>query len=335
MLNNSPYVRANSSVTRVMLKVLLALVPAIGVSLWLSGLAILIQLALASFTALACEAMMLKARGKPIRLFLTDLSALVTAWLIALAFPAIGPWWLVVVATILAIVLAKHLYGGLGQNIFNPAMVAYAAMIVAFPSLMSQWPATQLDAAAQLHAIFGHADAAQRAMDAITSATPLDSLRTGLRAAGATVASVVQSPVFGWAGGKGWEWLSLAYLVGGLWLWQQKIITWHIPLAFIGTLAAISGVFWLIQPASFASPLLHLAAGGSMLGAFFILTDPVSAATTPRGKLIYAAGAALITYLIRCFGAFPDGVAFATLLLNLCVPLIDMKTQPAVFGHKR
>jgi electron transport complex protein RnfD len=102
-----------------------------------------------------------------------------------------------------------------------------------------------------------------------------------------------------------------------------------------GTLAAISGVFWLIQPASFASPLLHLAAGGSMLGAFFILTDPVSAATTPRGKLIYAAGAALITYLIRCFGAFPDGVAFATLLLNLCVPLIDMKTQPAVFGHKR
>ncbi|MBK9614561.1 MAG: RnfABCDGE type electron transport complex subunit D [Uliginosibacterium sp.] len=335
MLNNSPYVRANSSVTRVMLKVLLALVPAIGVSLWLFGVGILIQLALASLTALACEALMLKARGKPMRLFLTDLSAVVTAWLIALAFPAIAPWWLVVVATIIAIVLAKHLYGGLGQNIFNPAMVAYAAMIVAFPSLMSQWPSTQLDTAAQLQAVFGHADATQRAMDAITSATPLDSLRTGLRAAGATVESVVQSPVFGWAGGSGWEWLSLAYLVGGLWLWQQKIITWHIPLAFIGTLAAVSGVFWLVQPDSFASPLLHLAAGGSMLGAFFILTDPVSAATTPRGKLIYAAGAALITYLIRSFGAFPDGVAFATLLLNICVPLIDMKTQPAVFGHKQ
>ncbi len=335
MLNNSPYVRANSSVTRVMLKVLLALMPAIGVSLWLFGVGILIQLALASITALACEALMLKARGKPMRLFLTDLSAVVTAWLIALAFPAIAPWWLVVVATIIAIVLAKHLYGGLGQNIFNPAMVAYAAMIVAFPSLMSQWPSTQLDTAAQLQAVFGHADATQRAMDAITSATPLDSLRTGLRAAGATVESVVQSPVFGWAGGSGWEWLSLAYLVGGLWLWQQKIITWHIPLAFIGTLAAVSGVFWLVQPDSFASPLLHLAAGGSMLGAFFILTDPVSAATTPRGKLIYAAGAALITYLIRSFGAFPDGVAFATLLLNICVPLIDMKTQPAVFGHKQ
>lgn len=335
MLNNSPYVRANSSVTRVMLKVLLALMPAIGVSLWLFGVGILIQLALASLTALACEALMLKARGKPMRLFLTDLSAVVTAWLIALAFPAIAPWWLVVVATIIAIVLAKHLYGGLGQNIFNPAMVAYAAMIVAFPSLMSQWPSTQLDTAAQLQAVFGHADATQRAMDAITSATPLDSLRTGLRAAGATVENVVQSPVFGWAGGSGWEWLSLAYLVGGLWLWQQKIITWHIPLAFIGTLAAVSGVFWLVQPDSFASPLLHLAAGGSMLGAFFILTDPVSAATTPRGKLIYAAGAALITYLIRSFGAFPDGVAFATLLLNICVPLIDMKTQPAVFGHKQ
>lgn len=334
MLPNSPYLRAEVSTTRVMLKVLLALLPAIAAYVWQFGPGILIQLALASVTALVCEAFMLALRKRPVRAYLADLSALVTAWLIALAFPAIAPWWLVVTGTAIAIVVAKHLYGGLGQNPFNPAMVAYALMIVAFPSLMSQWPAAGLDLAGQIQAIFGHADPAARAVDAIASATPLDTLRTGLRVPGATVETVMQSPVFGWAGGKSWEWVTAGYLLGGLWLWQQRVITWHIPLAFLGTLAVVSGIFWLVQPAAYASPLLHVVAGGSLLGAFFILTDPVSASTTPRGKLIYAAGAALLTYLIRAFGAFPDGVAFATLLLNICVPLIDMKTQPPVFGHK-
>lgn len=334
MLNNSPYIRANNSVTRVMLKVLLALLPAIAAYVWQFGIGVLVQLALASATALAAEALVLKVRGKPVQLFVTDLSAIVTAWLIALAFPSIGPWWMVVVGTAIAIVVGKHLYGGLGQNVFNPAMLAYAVMIVAFPSLMSQWPSSQLDTAGQFHAIFGGSDPAVRALDAMTSATPLDTLRTGLRAAGASVDSVMQSQVFGWAGGKHWEWVTLGYLIGGIWLCQQKVITWHIPTAFIVSLAAISGVFWIIHPVHYASPLLHIAAGASMLGAFFIFTDPVSAASTPRGKLIYAACAATLTYLIREFGSFPDGVAFATLLLNICVPIIDMKTQPPVFGHK-
>ena len=316
MINNSPYVRAQASVTRVMLKVLLALVPAIAVYVWQFGPAILIQLALATATALVCESAMLKLRGKPQALFLSDLSAVVTAWLIALAFPPIAPWWLIVTGTAMAIVVAKHLYGGLGQNPFNPAMVAYCVMIVAFPSLMTQWPSAL--------------------PDAITSATPLDALRTGLRAADSTVASISADPaIFGSVAGRGWEWIALAYLLGGLWLVQQKIITWQIPVGFIAGLGVISGAFWLADSAQYASPLLHLAAGGSMLGAFFILTDPVSAATTPRGKLIYAAGAGLIVYLIRVFGAYPDGVAFATLLMNICVPLIDMKTQPPVFGHKQ
>lgn len=315
MINNSPYVRKPASVTRVMLKVLAALVPAIAVYVWQFGPTILTQLALASATALLCEAAMLKLRGKPLGLYLSDLSAIVTAWLIALAFPPLAPWWLVVTGTAFAIVIAKHLYGGLGQNTFNPAMVAYCVMIVAFPALMSQWPSVL--------------------PDAITSATPLDALRTGLRAAGASVSSVSADPAsFGYVAGRGWEWIALAYLAGGLFLIQQRVITWHIPLAFIAALSAIAGVFWLADSAHYASPLFHLAAGGSMLGAFFIFTDPVSACTTPRGKLIYAAGAALLVYLIRVFGAFPDGVAFATLLMNICVPLIDMKTQPPVFGHK-
>ncbi len=315
MINNSPYVRKPASVTRVMGTVLLALLPGIAAYVWQFGPAILGQLAIATATALACEALMLAVRGKPLRLFLSDLSAVVTAWLIALAVPATIPAWLLVLGVAIAIIIAKHLYGGLGQNPFNPAMVAYAVMLVAFPALMSQWPSAQADV--------------------LTSATPLDALRTGLRAADATVASVMGQPgVFGAVAGQGWEWVAAGFLAGGVLLLALRIITWHIPVAFLATLALLSGVFWLVDSARYASPLLHLMAGGGMLGAFFILTDPVSAATTPRGKLIYAAGAGLLVYLIRVFGNYPDGVAFATLLMNLCVPLIDMKTQPPVFGHK-
>ncbi len=315
MLHNSPYVRKPASVTTVMLKVLLALVPGITAFVWQFGPDILVRLFAATLTALACEALMLRARGKPVKLFLSDLSAVVTAWLVALALPSIAPLWLIIAATALAIVVAKHLYGGLGQNVFNPAMVAYAIMIVAFPSLMSQWPSTL--------------------PDAITSATPLDTLRTGLRAADATVASVMADPgVFGALAGRGWEWVAGGFALGGLWLLQQRVITWHIPVAFLGVLTLFSGAFWLADSSHYASPVLHLMAGGSMLGAFFIFTDPVSACTTPRGKLIYAAGAAILVYLIRVFGSYPDGIAFATLLMNICVPLIDMKTQPPVFGHK-
>lgn len=328
---NSPFIRSSASVTSVMLRVLAALVPGIAAYVWQFGVGVLVQIALATATALACEAFMLRARGRPLGLYLGDLSAVVTAWLIALAFPPIAPWWIVVAGTAFAIVIAKHLYGGLGQNPFNPAMVAYCVMIVAFPALMSQWPGTHLDSAAQLDAIFG---GAARAVDAITSATPLDTLRTGLREAGANASAITHGGAFGWAGGHGWEWIVLGYLIGGLYLLQQRLITWHVPVAFLAALAIIAGAFWVANDARFASPLMHVASGGAMLGAFFILTDPVSGATTPRGKLVFAAGAALITYLIRVFGAYPDGIAFATLLMNICAPLIDLKTQPPVFGHK-
>ena len=335
MTNNSPYVRLPVSVQKIMLKVLAALVPAIAAYVWFFGAAILVSIALASAAALAGEASMLKLRGKPVGIVLSDGSALVTAWLVALAFPPIAPWWLIVAATLLAIVVAKHLYGGLGQNPFNPAMVAYCLMIVAFPSLMSQWPAAghALDFAGQMHLIFG----GERILDAVTMATPLDTLRTALHSGEGktTVATALAaSQGIGFLGGKGWEWVAAGYLLGGLWLMQQRIFTWHVPLAFIATLALFAGVFHLAKPEHFASPLFHLFSGGAMLGAFFIATDPVSGATTPRGKLIFAAGTAAITYIIRVFGAFPDGIAFGILLMNLCVPLIDMGTQPPVFGRK-
>ncbi|TWO82304.1 electron transport complex subunit RsxD [Denitratisoma oestradiolicum] len=333
-MNNSPYFRQPASVRSVMLRVLLALVPGIAAYSHFFGPAILIQLALASLAALAGEALLLRLRKKPVWLFVSDGSALVTAWLIALTFPPIAPWWLIVVATLFAIVVVKHLYGGLGQNPFNPAMAAFALMIVAYPQLMSQWPAAGFtDFHAQLALIFG-----ERHLDAVTMATPLDALRTALHSAETptTLAAIFGgSQSFGVLGGKGWEWVAAGYLLGGAWLLQQRIITWHMPAAFLAVLALTAGAFHLYNPEQFAGPLFHLFTGGAMLGAFFIVTDPVSGATTPRGKLIFAAGIGLLTWIIRSFGAYPDGVAFAVLLANICVPLIDMYTQPPVFGHKK
>lgn len=330
---NSPFVLKPSSVQSVMLRVLLALIPGIVAYVWFFGPAILIQLALASVTALLAEAAMLRMRGKPVMLFLTDGSALVTAWLIALTFPSIAPWWITVVGTLCAMVVAKHLYGGLGQNPFNPAMVAFAVMIVAYPQLMSQWPAVgATDLSEALAAIFG-----TRQLDAITMATPLDALRTALHTAEtqATVAGILSShDAIGTLGGKGWEWIATGYLLGGLYLLQQRIITWHMPTAYLGTLFALSGLLYLIDATQYPDPLFQLLTGGSLLAAFFIVTDPVSGCTTPRGKLIFAAGAALLTWVIRSFGSFPDGIAFAVLLMNIAAPLIDMYTQPPVFGHK-
>lgn len=328
---HSPYIRGNASVQRVMAKVLLALLPGVAIYVWQIGAGIVVNLLIATVVALAAEAAVLKLRGRPLLPTLTDLSAVVTAWLMVLCFPPIVPWWMTAMGALIAIVAVKHLYGGLGQNPFNPAMVSYCVMIVAYPSLMSQWPpAGSLDFSAQLALILGGA----RDIDAVTGATVLDTLRTGLRVADATVGTVMQREAFGLFGGRGWEWIGLGYLVGGLWLLQQRIISWHMPAAFLAALALIATAFWALDTARFADPLFHLASGGALLAAFFIVTDPVSGATTPRGKLLFAAGVAIIAYLIRAFGAFPEGIAFAVLLMNMCVPLIDMKTQPAVFGHK-
>lgn len=332
-MNNSPYLLKPASVRSVMTRVLLGMAPGIAAYVWFFGAGILVQIALASVTALLAEAFMLAVRKKPIALFVTDGSALVTAWLIALSFPPIAPWWLTVAAVALAIVVAKHLYGGLGQNPFNPAMVAFCLMIVAFPQLMSQWPGVHTaDFATQLHLIFG----GERQLDALTMATPLDNLRTALHSAShhATVAAVNQGPQFGYVSGVGAEWIAAGYLLGGLYLLQQRLITWHLPVAFLAALGITAAVFALINPNTFAGPLFHLFSGGAMLGAFFIVTDPVSGATTPRGKLIFAAGIGFMTWIIRTFGAYPDGVAFATLLFNIVAPLIDRYTQPPVFGHK-
>jgi electron transport complex protein RnfD len=340
MFNRSPYISSASSVSIIMLKVLLALIPGIAAYVWVFGGGILVTLTLASVTALASEAIALKLRNRPIKPFLMDGSALVTAWLLALALPPLAPWWIVVLGTLFAILVAKQLYGGLGYNPFNPAMVGYAVLLISFPLIMTSWPAPLALAQAklgfmdQLGYIFGRTLPAGVLVDAISSATPLDYLKTQLTLHH-SVQAITQAPIFGVLGGKGGELVTGGYLLGGLYLLQQRIISWHLPTAFLAALALMAGVFYLADAAHFANPVFHLFSGATMLCAFFIVTDPVSGPTTPKGKLIFAAGVGALTYLIRVYGGYPDGVAFAVLLFNICVPLIDAYTQPRVFGHKK
>ena len=338
-MNRSPYITDAPTVTTIMFKVLLALVPGIAAYVWIYGGGILVSLTLATLTALTAEAVLLKIRQRPVKPYLMDMSAVVTAWLLALALPPLAPWWLVIVGTFFAIVIAKQLYGGLGYNPFNPAMVGYAVLLISFPLIMTKWPAPllltehPLSFMDQLHFIFSHSLPGDIKVDAITSATPLDYLKTQLMLKH-EVSSITQAPIFGAFGAKGGELVTGAYLLGGLYLLQQRIISWHLPTVFLASLATISFVFYAIEPSHFASPLFHLMSGASMLCAFFIITDPVSGPTTPRGKIYFAAGVGVLTYLIRVYGGYPDGVAFAVLLMNMCVPLIDALTQPRVFGHK-
>ncbi len=339
-MNRSPYITDAPTVSTIMLKVLLALVPGIIAYVWIYGGGILVSLALATATALAAEASLLKIRQRPIKPYLMDMSAVVTAWLLALALPPLAPWWLIVVGTFFAIVIAKQLYGGLGYNPFNPAMVGYAVLLISFPLIMTKWPAplilaqTPLSFMDQLHFIFTSTLPESIQVDAITSATPLDYLKTQLMLKH-EVSSITQSPIFGTFGAKGGEIVTGAYLLGGLYLVQQRIISWHLPTAFLVALSLMSFVFYTFNPAHYADPLFHLMSGASMLCAFFIITDPVSGPTTPRGKLYFAAGVGVLTYLIRVYGGYPDGVAFAVLIMNMCVPLIDAHTQPRVFGHAK
>ena len=337
---SSPFIIKPSSVSGIMLRVLMALLPAVALYVWYYGPAILVSMTLASLTALGVEALMLRLRDRPLQPFLSDNTALLTAWLLALSIPPLAPWWLVVVGTAFAISIAKHLYGGTGNNPFNPAMVGYAVLIISFPVQMTHWLSpidlsqASLSFGEQLQYIFSGSLPSGTGFDAVTMATPLDTLKTQLHLHRA-VAQIMQMPIYGHLAGKGSEMVALGFLIGGIYLLAARIITWHIPLAFFGGLLFTAEFFHLFNPALYASPMFHAVSGASVIGAFFILTDPVTSPTTPKGRLIFAAGAGFLTYIIRVFGAYPDGIAFATLLMNICVPLIDAWTQPKVFGRKK
>jgi len=333
---SSPHLQPINSVALVMRRVMLALIPGVAACLWLFGWGVLVNLALATATALTAEAVMLRLRGRPLGLFLSDGSAVVTALLLALALPALAPWWLTVLATGFAVVVAKHLYGGLGYNPFNPAMVGYVVALISFPLPMTLWvtpdAAVHLDLLQTLAYQLRGVLPGDLSVDAVTAATPLDAIKTQIELR-RTLSEIREGGgAFGAFGGVGWEWAGLAFLAGGLWLLYKGVIHWHIPAGMLGGLAGMALLFYLFDSDTYASPMLHLFSGGAMLGAFFIATDPVTASTTDRGRLIYGAGIGVLTYLIRTWGGYPDGVAFAVLLMNMAAPTIDHYTQPRVFG---
>ena len=336
----SPHSAGGNDVTKVMAQVLAALVPGTAVATWLLGWGVLVNLLVALVTAVVCEAAMLAARGRPVRPALADLSAPVTGWTLALCLPPLVPFWVTVVAVAFAIVVAKHLYGGLGYNPFNPAMAGFSVVLISFPREVSLWPPAAMiaerpfDLVESMRTIFTGGLPAGLSWDALSMATPLDHVKTGV-GLHRPLSAILAEPGFGFVAGTAGEWVALGWLAGGLFLVVRRVVDWRIPFSMLTALFVMAGIFHLVDPERYASPLFHLFSGAAMLGAFFIASDPVTAASTVRGRLIYGACIGLLVWLIRTFGGYPDGVAFAVLLMNLAAPTIDIYTQPRVFGQRR
>jgi electron transport complex protein RnfD len=330
----SPHLPVTENVTGMMRQVLAALVPGVACMVWLFGAGVIINLLLAALTALAAEAGMLYARRRPVAKTLRDSSALLTGVLLALALPPLSPWWIPVTGTLFAIVVAKQLYGGLGYNPFNPAMAGYAVLLISFPMELTLWTAPHSGPGLwdTVALVFTGSLPDGMTLDALTRATPMDAVKTrlGLRE---TIHEIRTGTLFGLIGSSGWEWINFWFLLGGLWLLKARVIQWQIPLSMLGGLFCMALLFYLGNPDTYTSPAFQVFSGAAMLGAFFIATDPVTASTTPRGRLIYGAGIGVLTYVIRTWGGYPEGIAFAVLLMNMAVPTIDHYTQPRVFGH--
>ncbi|HET9695199.1 MAG TPA: RnfABCDGE type electron transport complex subunit D [Steroidobacteraceae bacterium] len=339
---SAPHTIAGHTVQGVMRQVLLALAPVALVHVGLFGPGLLLQLAVACVAALLCEALALRWRGHDPGAALRDGSVLVTACLLALSVTPLLPWWLMALGTAFAVLLGKHVFGGLGQNPFNPAMVGYAVLLVAFPVEMTRWP-IPLDAdgarpwteLARLGFATIYGGDPGSAWDGYTGATALDSIRAGLDLRYTMGELLGRGTIVGVIGARGFEWVNLAALAGGLYLLARGIVRWHIPVAVLGGLLVPAFVAHALDPGAHLAPLVHAFSGATMLGAFFIATDPVSAATSDRGRLWYGAGVGLLTWVIRSWGGYPDGFAFAVLLMNLAVPLLDRYTVPRIYGRTR
>ncbi len=336
---HAPHLPPRASVRALMLEVLIALVPGVLAYVYFFGPGLLVQIALAVLFALLVEAACLKLRGRALLTFLGDGSAVLAAVLFALCLPPLAPWWVSALGMAVGIGLAKHAYGGLGYNLFNPAMVGYAVVLVSFPLELSQWLAPRglgSEAPGLIESLriilVGAAPGA--GWDAISMATPLDTVRQ-LTAQGQTLVEIRSDPRFGDFGGRGWEWVANFFALGGLWLLIRRKIPWQTPAATLGSVILLSLPFWAMEPDLHPFPLQHVFSGALVLAAFFIVTDPVSGCSTPRGRLIFGAGVGVLTLAIRRWGSYPDAIAFAVLLMNCAAPFIDRYTRPRVYGAPR
>lgn len=306
--------------------VVIAMIPAIFVSVYFFGLdaarVILISVAACLLVEWTIQKYLLKG---PVSI--TDGSAVVTGILLAFNVPANLPWWILVIGAIVSIGIAKMSFGGLGKNPFNPALIGRVFLLISFPVQMTSWPVPK--------GLFG-----SQITDAITGPTTLGVLKEGLDA-GKTVQEIMASPEFpgylndllGAQGGSLGEISAIALLLGAAYMLIRKIITWHIPVAYLGSAVIFSGILWLVDPTRFVDPAIHLLAGGMMLGVFFMATDMVTSPMTPMGQIVFGVGAGLLTIMIRVWGAYPEGVSFAILIMNAFVPLINNAFKPKRFGE--
>lgn len=332
----APHIPSTGTVGRLMRLVIYALLPGSGLYIYFFGWSVGINILLAVGSAVFFEGLMLALRQQPVTRYLSDGTAVLTGLLLALSLPPMTPWWVPVTGSFVAIVVAKQLYGGLGYNPFNPAMAAFAVLLISFPKELSLWAAPlalQLEPLSFSEA-WSFSLSGSVALDSMTAATPLDTVRTQL-GLGRDIFEIRSAEIFGDWAGRDTEWISLAYLAGGLALISLRVISWHIPAAVISVVLIMAAIGNLAEPQHHPGVLLHLFGGATMLGAFFIATDPVTAATTPSGKLFYGAGIGVLIYAIRTWGGYPDGVAFAVLLMGMTVPLLDRYTLPRVFGARR
>ena len=306
-VSNAPFVRSKDSIESVMYNVALALAPATAMSVYLFGMRALVLTVVCILSSIAFEWLMDKARKKPNSCL--DGSALVTGLLIALNVPANLPLWMAVTGSFIAIVATKHAFGGLGYNVFNPALVARVFLLISFPAAMTSWP---------MPAPFSF----DVMVDMETGASPLGILKTdGVQAALASLS--LMDGFYGTMTGSLGETSALALLAGAAWLWYKKYITMYIPLTIIGSVFLFTGLFHLIDPGTYASPAFHMVTGGLILGAFFMATDMVTSPLSIRGQLLFGLGCGLLTAVIRLWGGYPEGISFAILIMNSFVPLID------------
>ncbi len=342
-LFSAPHAHQATSIRRTMWLVILALLPATVYGLYLFGWPALNLFVVTVASALLAEAFSLRLAGKAVKPFLFDGSALLTGWLLALTLPPWAPWWIGVVGALLAIVIGKQVFGGIGQNLFNPAMVARVALLISFPLEMTTFltPLPMFSANAPSF-VEGLAISFSQGinLDAVSSASLLGHVKTEL-GQGHLLPDVLTSVydlktlLSGNTPGSLGETSALLILVGGLLLLFLRIISWHIPLAMLGTLAMMATFFHWLDPAHYPDAVYHLFSGAAMLGAFFIATDLVTSPVTARGQLLFGAGCGLLVYIIRTWAAYPEGVAFAVLLMNATTPLIDHYLKPRIYGRRR
>lgn len=314
VISPAPHVHGSNDTRRLMGDVLLALLPALVVSIlaygWQALIVTAFSVACCVLVEWAVQKFMLKGPST-----LGDMSAIVTGVLLGFNLPANIPLGLVAVGAVVAVGIGKMTFGGLGKNPFNPALVGRVFLLVAFPVAMTSFP---------------------EAVGAVSGATPLAMAKEALKA-GVPVAEVMQSVdlsamSLGMRSGSLGEISVVALLVGFVWLLLRRVISWHIPVCVLGTMALFSGIMWMISPAEYMSPLFHLLSGGAVLGAVFMATDYVTSPMTKKGMVIYAVGIGAITMLIRLWGPYPEGMSFAILIMNSVVPLIDKYVRPKRFG---